>query len=85
MLRIIQRVVGIVLLILGIYLIFGAQEFFGTILIILAFLIFPTVSKTTHQSNGNDFDYRDQQNDNAHDSENNAESVGSDSGSDGGD
>jgi hypothetical protein len=85
MLRIIQRVVGIVLLISGIYLIFGAQEFFGTILIILAFLIFPTVSKKTHQLYGNDFDSRDHHNENAHDSENNAGSGGSDSGSNRGD
>ncbi|GHH97418.1 hypothetical protein [Neobacillus kokaensis] len=43
--RFIQRIVGVLFLAGGIYLIFVTQEFFGTILIILAFLIFPTVGK----------------------------------------
>lgn len=53
--RIVQRLVGLLLIILGVYLIFGAQEFFGTILIIFAFLIFPSLKSTpdpgSHDSN----------------------------------
>ncbi|MEH7416528.1 hypothetical protein V7266_14670 [Neobacillus drentensis] len=44
MVRMIQRIIGVLLLVYGIYLIFGTQEFFGTILIILAFLIFPSLN-----------------------------------------
>lgn len=43
--RLIQRIIGVLLLAGGVYLIFVTQEFFGTILIILALLIIPSVSK----------------------------------------
>ena len=42
----------------GVYLIFGTQEFFGTILIILAFLIFPSLNKEKNKSqSGHHDDY----------------------------
>lgn len=43
--RIIQRIIGVLLIASGVYLIFITQEFFGTLFIIVALLIFPTVSK----------------------------------------
>jgi len=43
--RIIQWLIGIFLFVYGVYLIFGVQEFFGTLAIIAAFLIFPSVEK----------------------------------------
>lgn len=52
--RILQWLIGILLLVYGIYLIFGTQEFFGTILIIGAFLIFPTVKRKAHSNDYND-------------------------------
>ncbi|MFC4800185.1 hypothetical protein ACFPA1_12590 [Neobacillus sp. GCM10023253] len=67
--RLIQRLVGAALLILGIYLIFGTQEFFGTILIILAFLIFPSIKK--EKSSGHHHDDRDYLHDTANDNDNN--------------
>jgi hypothetical protein len=41
--RIIQWLIGIFLFVYGVYLIFGVQEFFGTLAIIAAFLIFPSL------------------------------------------
>ncbi|WML58985.1 hypothetical protein [Neobacillus sp. PS2-9] len=43
--RIIQWLIGIFLFVYGVYLIFGVQEFFGTLAIIAAFLIFPSLEK----------------------------------------
>ncbi|NHC20211.1 hypothetical protein G6554_18360 [Bacillus sp. MM2020_4] len=63
----IQRLVGVLLLVYGIYLIFGTQEFFGTILIIIAFLIFPSLNKEKKRSYSNDVDYSDRYNDSAND------------------
>ncbi|WP_042462615.1 hypothetical protein [Neobacillus dielmonensis] len=51
--RWIQRLIGILMIIYGIYLIFGTQQFFGALLIILALLIIPNLSdkkRETHQS-----------------------------------
>ncbi|WP_462410895.1 hypothetical protein [Neobacillus sp. Marseille-QA0830] len=42
--RWIQRLIGILMIIYGIYLIFGTQQFFGALLIILALLILPNLS-----------------------------------------
>ncbi|MDQ1144267.1 hypothetical protein QE429_001094 [Bacillus sp. SORGH_AS 510] len=41
--RLIQWLIGIFLFVYGVYLIFGVQEFFGTLAIIAAFLIFPSL------------------------------------------
>ena len=54
--RMMQRLIGVLLLLYGIYLIFGTQEFFGTILIILAFLIFPSLNKEKSSSSRNERD-----------------------------
>ncbi|MEH7438545.1 hypothetical protein V7182_13815 [Neobacillus drentensis] len=43
--RFIQWLIGIFLFVYGVYLIFGVQEFFGTLAIIAAFLIFPSLEK----------------------------------------
>ena len=43
--RWILRLVGVLLIAAGLYLIFGAQQFIGTLLIIIAFLIIPNVSE----------------------------------------
>lgn len=75
--RMIQRLVGVLLLVYGIYLIFGTQEFFGTILIIIAFLIFPSLNKEKKRSYSNDVDDSDRYNDSAND--NDSSSGGSDS------
>jgi hypothetical protein len=53
--RVIQWLVGAVLLVYGIYLIFGVQEFFGTLAIIVAFLIFPSLRKGQNRSYSNDY------------------------------
>ncbi|MGJ7910744.1 hypothetical protein [Neobacillus sp. LXY-1] len=55
--RVIRRVIGVLLLAYGIYLIFGTQEFFGTLLIILAFLIFPNAKKRPKSYYSNEADY----------------------------
>jgi hypothetical protein len=56
--RMLQRIIGVLLLVYGVYLIFGTQEFFGTILIILAFLIFPSLNKEKNNSqSGHHDDY----------------------------
>jgi hypothetical protein len=55
--RVIQWVIGALLLVYGIYLIFGLQEFFGTIAIIAAFFIFPSVGKGRNSSYSNDNDH----------------------------
>lgn len=55
--RMLQRIIGVLLLVYGVYLIFGTQEFFGTILIILAFLIFPTLSKNAQSGHHDDYDH----------------------------
>ncbi|EKN70181.1 hypothetical protein BABA_06521 [Neobacillus bataviensis LMG 21833] len=82
--RMIQRLVGVLLLVYGIYLIFGTQEFFGTILIIVAFLIFPSLNKEKKRSYSNDVDDSDRYNDSADD--NDSSYGGGDSGGgDGGD
>ena len=51
----IQRLVGALLLVYGIYLIFVTQEFFGTLLIIMAFLIFPSLNKEKKGSHSDDY------------------------------
>lgn len=43
--RIIQWLIGVLLFGFGIYLIFWIQEFFGTIAIIVAFFIFPSLEQ----------------------------------------
>ncbi|WHY76981.1 hypothetical protein QNH20_23320 [Neobacillus sp. WH10] len=55
----IQRLVGVLLLVYGIYLIFVTQEFFGTLLIIIAFLIFPSINKEKKESYSDDIDSHD--------------------------
>ncbi|MFZ7942085.1 hypothetical protein [Neobacillus sp. 19] len=68
--RMIQRIVGVLLLVYGIYLIFVTQEFFGTLLIIIAFLIFPSLSKEKVRSSSdnpnNHVYYNDSANDHNH-------------------
>jgi hypothetical protein len=55
MVRLIQWLLGALLLVYGIYLIFGVQEFFGTLAIIVAFFIFPSVGKKRKRSYSNDY------------------------------
>ncbi|ETI68590.1 hypothetical protein [Neobacillus vireti] len=43
--RVFQWLAGVVLFLFGLYLIFGIQEFFGTLAIIAAFFIFPRLEK----------------------------------------
>ncbi|WHY85530.1 hypothetical protein QNH39_23445 [Neobacillus novalis] len=43
--RVFQWLVGVILFLFGLYLIFGIQEFFGTLAIIAAFFIFPSLEK----------------------------------------
>ncbi|WP_040204267.1 hypothetical protein [Neobacillus jeddahensis] len=81
--RLLQRVVGILLLGYGIYLIFGTQDFFGTILIILAFLIFPSLNKEKGQSHGDRVDTHDQYHNSSVDHD--TSSGGGDSNQEGGD
>ncbi|MEH7116973.1 hypothetical protein V7128_06050 [Neobacillus vireti] len=57
--RMIQRLIGILLLVYGVYLIFGTQEFFGTLLIILAFLVFPSINTEKGKSSKTHNDYYD--------------------------
>jgi uncharacterized membrane protein YgcG len=76
--RLFQRLLGIVLLVYGIYLIFGADQFYGVLLIILAFLILPNTSKGKHRSYSHDYDGRDYHHESALDS------GGSDGGGDSG-
>lgn len=76
--KLLQRVLGAVLLVAGIYLIFGADQFYGVLLIILAFLVFPNVSKRKDRSYSQDYDGRDYHHDSAFDS------GGSDGGGDAG-
>ncbi|QCJ44201.1 hypothetical protein FAY30_21100 [Bacillus sp. S3] len=68
--RMIQRIVGVLLLVYGIYLIFVTQEFFGTLLIIIAFLIFPSLSKEKARSSSDNLNnhvyYNDSANDHIH-------------------
>lgn len=72
--RVIQWLVGALLLVYGIYLIFGVQEFFGTLAIIAAFFIFPSLR------NGRKSSYS---NDHVHYYESNSDSTNDDRGSDG--
>ena len=58
-LRWIQRLIGVLLIATGIYLIFGTQEFFGTLLIIIAFLIFPNVSEKRKSTDPQDVQQQD--------------------------
>ncbi|MBT2658767.1 hypothetical protein J7E81_26695 [Bacillus sp. ISL-18] len=55
--RMLQRIIGVLLLVYGVYLIFGTQEFFGTILIILAFLIFPSLNKKDQSGPHDDYNH----------------------------
>jgi hypothetical protein len=56
--RLLQWLIGIALFVYGVYLIFGVQEFFGTIAIIAAFLIFPSLeTKKTSKLYSNDSYY----------------------------
>jgi len=57
--RMIQRIIGAILLVYGVYLIFGTQEFFGTVLIILAFLIFPSLNKEKGKSHSTHNNYNE--------------------------
>jgi len=65
--RMIQRLVGVLLLVYGIYLIFVTQEFFGTLLIIVAFLIFPSLNNEKKRSYSDDYDSHDRSSDSAYD------------------
>lgn len=76
--RLLQRLLGAVLLVAGIYLIFGADQFYGVLFIILAFLVFPNVSKGKQRSYSHDVEGRDYYH---HDS---ASDLGGDSSSGGG-
>ncbi|MFJ7724876.1 hypothetical protein ACIQXV_01805 [Neobacillus sp. NPDC097160] len=79
--RMIQRLVGVLLLGYGIYLIFVTQEFFGTLLIIVAFIIFPSLNnKEKQRSHSNDYDYHDRYNDSANDYDNSTRGGDSDGG-----
>ena len=53
LLRVFLRIIGFLIILLGIYLIFTEEIFFGTIAIIIAFLIFPN-RKTDNSSDYND-------------------------------
>jgi hypothetical protein len=72
--RVIQWLVGALLLVYGIYLIFGVQEFFGTLAIIAAFFIFPSLGSGRKSSYSNDH---------VHYYESNSDSTDDDRGSDG--
>ncbi|MCM3727282.1 hypothetical protein M3226_16510 [Neobacillus cucumis] len=67
--RMTQRIIGVILLVYGVYLIFGTQEFFGTILIILAFLIFPSLNKEKRKSHStqNNYNKHNQESSSDHD------------------
>ncbi len=79
--RVIQWLLGALLIVYGIYLIFGVQEFFGTLAIIAAFFIFPSLGNGRNSSSSNDY---------VHDYESDSDSPvdggdsGGDSGGDGG-
>ena len=53
--RVIQWLLGALLIVYGIYLIFGVQEFFGTLAIIAAFFIFPSLGNGRKSSYSNDY------------------------------
>ena len=76
----IQRLVGCLLLVYGIYLIFVTKEFFGTLLIIVAFLIFPSLNKEKKRSYSDDYDSHDRSNDSAYDHDSASEGGDSDGG-----
>lgn len=76
--RLIQRIVGVLLLAGGIYLIFVTQEFFGTLLIILAFLTFPIVGK----KNNSDYHEHDHYHERYHELANDQDSSYGGEGSD---
>ncbi|WP_160725526.1 hypothetical protein [Bacillus sp. USDA818B3_A] len=80
--RMIQRIIGVLLLVYGVYLIFGTQEFFGTILIILAFLIFPTINKGKGKNHRTHNDYYDHNEESSSDHDHTYESNDSGGGSD---
>jgi hypothetical protein len=83
--RFIQRLIGVILLVYGIYLIFGTQDFFGTLLIILAFLIFPSLHNKKSRSHSQDY-VHDRSNDSAFDNDNsNSYGSGESDGDSGGD
>lgn len=52
--RVFQWLFGILLFVFGLYLIFGIQEFFGTLAIIAAFFIFPSLEKKGKNSASGD-------------------------------
>jgi predicted histidine transporter YuiF (NhaC family) len=55
--RVFQWLFGILLFVFGLYLIFGIQEFFGTLAIIAAFFIFPSLeNKGKNSASGDDGD-----------------------------
>ncbi|MEH7352674.1 hypothetical protein V7150_03750 [Neobacillus drentensis] len=64
--RMIQRLLGVLLLMYGIYLIFVTQEFFGTLLIIVAFLIFPSLTKEKKGSYSDDYSSNERYSDSAY-------------------
>jgi hypothetical protein len=85
--RIIQWLLGGLLFVYGIYLIFGVQEFFGTLAIIAAFFIFPSIGKGPKGSDSNDYvnDYQndtDYSNDNGDTDTDSGGDTGGDSGGD---
>jgi hypothetical protein len=81
--RVIQWLLGTLLLVYGIYLIFGVQEFFGTLAIIAAFFIFPSLGKGPKSSYSDDYN-DDYQVDTDSSTHSGPSDVGGDSGGDSG-
>jgi hypothetical protein len=80
LLRGILRLVGFLVFVLGVYLIFAEQVFFGVLSIILAFLIFPNRSSSSGRHYSYDNDYSSD-----HSYSSDSDSGGGDSGGGGGD
>jgi predicted histidine transporter YuiF (NhaC family) len=81
--RVIQWLLGALLIVYGIYLIFGVQEFFGTLAIIAAFFIFPSLGNGRNSSHSNDY-VHDYESDSGSPDDSGASDGGEDSGEDGG-
>lgn len=81
--RVIQWLLGALLFVYGIYLIFGVQEFFGTLAIIAAFLIFPSLGNGRKNSHSNDY-VHDYESDSGSPVDGGDSDGGGDSGGDGG-
>ncbi|WP_248734478.1 hypothetical protein [Neobacillus rhizosphaerae] len=79
--RVIQWMIGALLLVYGIYLIFGLQEFFGTLAIIAAFFILPSLKKKGKNAASQDEHHHDYYRDSASEAENSSWIRDSDGGS----